>query len=232
MPEATIIELEPDERPDAHPCACPSHYPRDLALMNYLLQDIRSLVRLAAMGQRTLTAHERIEWTVHDLKRRTIVCDPHRITEPVTVHVVGFFSDRIADADKTPLDQAEDGLLAELANHPGMLGYSSMELIDHYWANLVIHTDPADRETWRGAAVHKKAVDEVAPLVYNSVRIHKGCLLAGVTGSETIRIESTGYWDYASEPQWQAVRELPGGFQAGAFASTDLASDGSGAARK
>lgn len=191
--------------------------------MNYLLQDIRSLIRLAAKGERTLTAHERIEWSVHDLRRHTIVCDPVRIIEPATVHVVGFFSDRITDADLSPLGDAEDDLLAELRNHPGMLGYSSMELIDHYWANLVIHTDPADRETWRGAAVHKRAVIEVAPLVYNSVRIHKGCLLDGVPGSETIRIESTGYWDYASTPTWEATRLLPGGFQAGAFASTQLA---------
>jgi hypothetical protein len=229
MTATKITRLDPDDAPEEQPSACPRHYPRDLALMNYLLQDMRSLIRLSTMGARVLTPHERLEWTVHGLHRRTIVCDPERIVLPATVHVVGFFSDR-ADVDRTPLFDAEDSLLSELENHPGMLGYSSMELIDNYWTNLVIHTDPADRETWRGAAVHRRAVDEVAPVVYNSVRIHKGCLIDGVTGSETIRIESTSYWDYRSTPHWHAVRDLPGGFQAGAFPSAQLGEPATGLA--
>lgn len=222
MSDLLAISLGPDERPADNPGACTSHYPRDLALMNYLLQDLRSLIRQATIGNRRLVAHERIEWTVHDLERRTIVCDPTGIVVPETVHVVGFFGDPKAAVDRRLLAEAEDRLLDELTNHPGLLAYNSMELIDQYWANLVVHAEPENRERWRGSAVHRQAVDQVAPLVYNSVRIHRGRLPGGVTGTETIRIEFTGYWDYGTRPPWHAQRSLPGGLQAGAFPSFDL----------
>ncbi len=204
------VELAPDETTAAHPCADVAHYPRDLALMNYLLQDMRALIRSAAAGRRTITAHERVEWRVHDLLRRTIVCDPDAIVDARTMHVVGFFSDRAIDVDRTPLYDAEDGLLDRLRHHRGMLSYSSMELIDDHWANLVIHDAPSDRDDWRADPVHTAAVNDISPTVYNSVRIHIGCLLDGVVGSNTILLERSAYFDYQSSPHWQATRALPG----------------------
>ncbi len=205
----SVRVLLPDESPEGHDCASIEHYPRDLALMNYLLQDMRALIRSAAAGRRALQAHERLEWRVHDLHRRTIVCDPARIVAMTDMFVVGFFSDR-AEADRTALFEAEDGLLDRLRHHDGMLSYSSMELIDDHWANLVIHAAPADRDAWRADPVHRDAVDRISPAVYNSVRIHAGCLLDGVVGSNTILLEQSSYFDYTSTPLWLATRELPG----------------------
>ncbi len=59
--------------------------------------------------------------------------------------------------------------------------------------------------------MHVDAVDRVAPATYHSVRIHNGCIKGGVIGSETVRIETTKYWDYDTDPVWHAIRVLPGG---------------------
>ncbi len=211
MTTAPPIRLLPDQNPADHPCAHTGQYQSDIALLNYLLQDLRALMRRAATGHVRLLPHQRVTWEVHGLQRRTVVCDPDRLLGFDDVHVVGFFGDRRPTADVPAVDQVETALLEEFRTHPGILSYSSVELVDDQWANLVVHTDPDDREAWRSSAVHVEAVDRIAPVTYRSVRIHNGCITGGVIGPETITIQSTKYWDYDSAPPWHAFRELPGG---------------------
>ncbi len=211
MTEPEPIRLTPEESPLYHPFASTSRYKGDIALLNYLLQDLRVLVRQAAKGQTTLRPQQVLTWEVHGLQRRTVICDPERLQRNELVQIVGFFGDRRGDADPRPIDQSEFDLIDEFVNYPGILSYSSVELVDGYWANLVVHADPDDREAWRGSDVHVRAVAEVAPNAYHSVRIHNGCIRDGVPGSKTVRLECTKYWDYDSDPVWHAYRELPGG---------------------
>ena len=205
------VRLRSDEDPAEHPFASTRQYKGDIALLNYLLQDLRVLVRQSAAGQTELAPQQIVTWEVHGLQRRTVVCDPVRLRTSDVVQIVGFFGDRRADADPRPIDASEFDLISEFIHYPGILSYSSSELVDGYWANLVVHTDPGDREAWRQSDVHIRAVDEVAPRAYHSVRIHNGCIRDGVTGSKTVRIECTKYWDYDCSPVWHAIRELPGG---------------------
>jgi len=203
--------LDPDESPEAHSFADTWLYRSDLALLGYLLQDLRALIRRAVRGENELVAYQTLTWEVHELQRRTVICDPQSLMTDHEVHVVGFFGERRAVADDVAIDDVEVQLLAEFESYPGILSYSSVELVDKQWANLVVHTAPDDREQWRQSAVHVHAVDELAPVVYHNVRIHNGCLPGGVPGIETIVIESTKYWDYDCSPVWHAFRELPQG---------------------
>lgn len=205
------IHLLPDESPPDHPGASTTLYQSDIALLNYLLQDLRALMRRAATGQVRLLPHQRVTWEVHGLQRRTVVCDPDQLLAFNDVHVVGFFGDRRPTADVPAVDEVEIALLEEFRSYPGILSYSSVELVDDQWANLVVHQNPTDREAWRESAVHVDAVDRIAAPTYRSVRIHNGCIKGGVIGPETVVIETTKYWDYESTPTWHAMRVLPGG---------------------
>ncbi|MEM7142537.1 MAG: hypothetical protein AAF548_16060 [Actinomycetota bacterium] len=207
-PPATLgpNDVEPD-----HPITDTANYESDIALLNYLLQDLRALVRQARRGDVTLRDQQVITWEVHGLARRTVVCDPTRLGEVADVQIVGFFGDRRAAADKPIVDQSEFDLIGEFHNYPGIMSYSSVELDDGYWANLVVHAQPTDREAWRTSTIHRHAVDRVAPMAYHGVRIHNGCIRDGVPGTQTVIIESTKYWDYDVEPTWHGVRVLPGG---------------------
>lgn len=205
------IHLLPDESPPDHPGASTTLYQSDIALLNYLLQDLRALMRRAATGQVRLLPHQRVTWEVHGLQRRTVVCDPDQLLAFDDVHVVGFFGDRRPTADVPAVDEVEVALLEEFRSYPGILSYSSVELVDDQWANLVVHQSPTDREAWRESAVHVDAVDRIAAPTYRSVRIHNGCIKGGVIGPETVVIQNTKYWDYDATPTWHAMRVLPGG---------------------
>jgi len=208
------IHLATREDPEGHPFASTDQYRGDIALLNYLLQDLRVLLRRHKKGEITLSEFQTITWEVHGLERRTVVCHPEELLGDKTVCIVGFFGDRRSDANQNPIDASEFDLIAEFTRFPGILSYSSVELVDGYWANLVVHNASDDREDWRASNVHKKAVDDVAPLAYHSVRIHNGCVVAGVTSSNTVVVESTKYWNYDTTPTWHACRALPGGARA------------------
>lgn len=200
-----------DESPPEHRCADVRLYNADLALLHYLLQDLRVLVRQAAAGMATLAPYETRTWDVHGLHRRTVVCDPDRLLLAADVQMVGFFGDRRSTKDACEVDSAELDVIGQFRTHPGILSYSSIELIGNQWANLVVHCHPTDREAWRHSDVHIAAAEQLAPRVYHSVRIHNGRIPGGPIGSETVVVESTKYWDYDCAPVWHAIRELPGG---------------------
>ncbi len=204
-------QLSPTQNVEDHSIASTSHYRGDIALLNYLLQDLRVLMRRHRKGEILIEPHEVFTWDVHGLERRTVLCDPAGIQLDGDVQIVGFFGDRRERPDDEAIDASELDLISEFRNYPGILSYSSIELVDHYWANLVVHREPADREAWRGSEAHKHAVATVAPDAYHAVRIHNGCIPGGVLGSDTVVLETTKYWDYDSGDGWHAVRAIPGG---------------------
>ncbi|NNE11723.1 MAG: hypothetical protein HKN41_05690 [Ilumatobacter sp.] len=200
MRELGTTEIDPD-----HPCTDVSLYAPDLDLLAYMLQDLRGLIRSNDAGRVELEAHQPIFWEVHGLRRRTVVCEPDDIRRPDRVCIVGFLAERREEIDYVSLDDLELSLLMEFRRYPGILSYTSIELANDYWANLVVHRVPDDTEEWRRSAAHAHAV-EVSPRLYSSVRIHNGHLDGGVVGNQAIVVDCTKYWDYGSDPVWQAVR--------------------------
>lgn len=210
-PAPDPVLLAPTETSSQHPITDVANYRSDIALLNYLLQDLRVLMRRFEKGEIALEPQQVLTWDVHGLARRTVVCDPEGLCREGEVQIVGFFGDRRLGSDQPAIDASELDLIGEFRSHPGILSYSSVELVDHYWANLVVHRSPADRQAWRESATHIHAVDHVAPDAYHGVRIHNGCIGDGVCGVDTVVLESTKYWDYDVAPTWHARRELPGG---------------------
>lgn len=200
-----MYELGVDETVVDHPCTEVSLYTPDLDLLAYMLQDLRSLIRSSDAGKVELVAHEPIMWAVHGLRRRTVVCDLEQIRRYDRVCTVGFFAERRELIDYPSLDELELGLLLEFRNYPGILSYSSIELANDFWANLVIHRVPDDTESWRESSAHVRAV-EVSPELYSAIRIHNGHLEGGVAGSGAVAIDRTKYWDYEHDPVWQGLR--------------------------
>src|SRR5262245_26150094 len=173
--------------------------------MAYMLQDLRTLLRSADAGKIDVWSHRPFTWDVHGLHRRTVVCEPNEIRVRQRVCIVGFFGNRRTDMPYEKLDMIDLRLLDEFKDYPGILSYTSMELSDDYWANLVVHAEPDDRETWRTSKAHRHAVD-LSPRLYSSVRIYNGHLPDGVSGNRAVEIDSTKYWDYDVEPMWRAHR--------------------------
>ena len=215
------LAIGPDEVVDDHPCTATSLYAVDRGLIAYMLQDVRALVRLWADGTTAVELHEPIIWWVHGLKRRLVPCDLDRLVDGCDLEVVGFFGSRRLqpegglEAGEDPIDGLDAQLTAEFRNHPGIASYSTIQMHDGFWANLVLHSVPSDAEGWRGSDVHQGAV-AMSPTLYRDVRIHNGLLPGGVESTNEIVLHQTKYWDYGNredrpvpdvEPVWTAVRQ-------------------------
>ena len=180
-----------------------------------MLEDLRGLLVRVATGKVTIVPYRGIEWVVHDLKRRVVICDAMSLHNRRSAQLVGFFGERHPEQDATPLEEANFEIVLEFQKYPGILSYSSMELADGNWANLVLHNVAEDRETWRASETHARAARELSPLYYRTVRIHNGVLPDGVMGNRSIVVERTKYWDYGSAKVWHAVRDLTGSVSPG-----------------
>lgn len=202
-----LIELAATEQIEDHPCTDLALVTSDKALLAYMLQDVRVLARQVDSREIDLQRYETLHWDVHGLARRAVICDPEALAQPVERCVVGFFGERRPEASQSVVDDIEVDLLLEFRSHPGILSYSSTELVDNYWANLVIHVKPVDSQEWRNSDVHRRAVAEISPRQYRSVRIHNGRLPGGVVGSGAIAIDRTKFWDYGGSEIWEAVRD-------------------------
>jgi len=200
--------LTSDQSITRRPFTSPGLYPRDLAILGYMLEDLRGLLTRIAEGRLTIAPYAPIEWVVLDLKRRVVICDAVKLHHRKSAQLVGFFGERRLDRDGSSLEEANFEIVLEFQKYPGILSYSSMELADGNWANLVLHNVAEDRETWRASEIHARAARELSPLFYRTVRIHNGTLPDGVMGNRSIVVERTKYWDYGSTKVWHAVREL------------------------
>ncbi len=209
--EEPPFELGPTDDPPDHPNAGIWLYESDVSLLAYLLQDLRAAVRLATQGGLEIIPYKSITWEVHGLQRRTVICRTEPLFRYGDVQFVGFFGDRRDDDQDSGIDDVELDVVGQFVHYPGILAYSSIELVDRQWANLVVHESPDDREEWRKCPVHKKAVDLVSPKAYTGVRIHNGHIPGGVIGTAAPVLECTKYWDFNVDPVWRARRQLPGG---------------------
>lgn len=189
------------------PFTSPALLARDKAILAYLLEDLRGLTATSGISG-VIQPYEPIEWMVHGRKRRAVICNPKSLeSSRRELCLVGFFGERHLDRDGTPLEETNAELVLEFKHYPGILSYSSMELVDGNWANLVLHDKPEAREYWRASQRHAEAATRLSPLFYRTVRIHNGIIPRGVAGKGSIVIQRTKYWDFARSTVWQAVRE-------------------------
>lgn len=201
--DSQVLEITEEVR--GRPFTSPDLYATDQAVLSFMLADLKAL--LAATDP--VEAYKPIEWIVHGLKRRTIVCDLLALDSvEVDISVVGFFGERNEERDGTALEEANAEIVLEFRNYPGILSYNSMELNDGNWANLVLHDKPDTREYWRAGRRHAEAAEKLSPLYYRTVRIHNGVLPRGLHGGQEIRIDTTKYWDFSRPEVWRAMRHL------------------------
>ena len=111
---------------------------------------------------------------------RAIVCDTRRLGDGRDLAWVGFFAVRRRDVDPAPLAVRDDELIQEFPGHPGILSYSSLELGDGDWGNLILLDGDEAREHWRVSERHAAAARDLAPRHYTDVRLHQGALPGGV----------------------------------------------------
>jgi len=147
-------------------------------------EDLAAIREMAAALRRVLAAPlpERPRPLVLDaarpgaLQHRVVLCDERRLRASRAPELVGFFAERRPELDHTPLTTTDDELILEFPAHPGILSYSSLELADGNWGNLIV----IDHD---GGFATVYAHNQVN-LVTRGERVSKGQVIAkvGMTG--------------------------------------------------
>lgn len=187
----------------------PAQTPRDLAAVRVMLAEIRRRVAHAATapaGPRPLVLEGR---EADGRAHRAILCDERRLGDGRDLAWVGFFGVKRRDVDPTPLIVRDGELIGEFPAHPGILSYSSLELADGDWSNLILLEGDEAREHWRVSERHLDATRVLAPRHYTDVRLHQGVLLGGVRDGRDLVLRRTKYYDYRDGVTWRAEREWP-----------------------
>ncbi len=102
---------------------------------------------------------------------------------------VGFVSKKQANLSQAIIDDiqlVDKMLVAELAASPGLLSYSSLELRNGNWYNLVLLSDADAKKHIRSAETHVYAAYQLAPRYYEWIRLHSGVMPKGLTQVELV----------------------------------------------
>jgi hypothetical protein len=205
-PEAR--SLGRDEAVSDRPFTAVELQDEDLRCLRGMLRDLRRVLEEIDSDDRTIKPYQRLAWRVDGLTHRLLICDEMRLRAHPDLCVVGFFAERRSGVDFRPLDEANTAIVGEFAKYPGILSYSSLELANGGWGNLVLHDDPVDPDYWRRSELHAKAVSHLSPIHYKNVRIHNARLTAPVMDRPRFMVKKTKYFDYSGEQEWRAERTL------------------------
>ena len=145
--------------------------------------------------------------TFGDRSHRLVILSRQQLLNASALTVVGFFGHKRSAADPSLLQDVDTDLLQEFLHHAYVLSYSSLELPDGNWANLVLMLDAGGIEHWRASQKHAYAARELAPHFYQTIRLHNGTLPGGLAASKLVLL-STKYYDYRDESWWHAIREF------------------------
>jgi hypothetical protein len=195
----------------AHPAMpCVKKAKLDLVILRYMAQ--RVSVTLRSLAQETTTARP-VLYYLDERRRRThrmAIYNPEELLLHNGLAFVGFVSGKLKPlrpsvaADLRIMDRK---LVAELVNTPGLLSYSSLELHDGNWCNLVLLNDAEVKIRLKNAATHQYAAYELAPGCYEWIRLHNGYMPAGLAGNEMV-MQKTRYYTYAGEERRPTIREI------------------------
>ncbi len=201
-----MVRLTRSETAGGRPFTDPARTVEDLAVIHAMAARLRGLLRQA------LPAHPRplvSETPEPDGRQhRVVLCDERPLRAAAELSFVGFFAKKRPGIDPSPLTVADDELIRELPSHPGILSYSSLELADGNWSNLIVVDPPEAREHWRTSAKHAWAARELAPRHYAVLRLHTGRFSGGLLSGRDPVLDRTRYWDFQGPSPWQAERDL------------------------
>ncbi len=202
------IRLEPSELVANRPFTHPERSVEDAAILQGMVDRLRLILHqsnssLASPHSFTLELDE-----AGERSQRVIVAHREALLAGDDLMAVGFFGMKRPGANAAVLTEVDTELISEFSLHPGILSYSSLELADGNWGNLVLLNSPEAREHWRTSERHLQAVRELAPGHYLTIRLHNAVLPGGLASGRALTLQRTKYYDFQSPASWQAIREF------------------------
>lgn len=140
---------------------------------------------------------------------RLVLYNPQELLTRSELAFVGFISGKqrpLSPPVAEEIQRIDEKLLVELASINGILSYSSLELRNSNWYNLVLLSDLQTRGSLATLATHQYASYQVAPHYYKWIRLHNGVLPGGLSCYD-LRFRGTKYYFFSDSPR-PDIREL------------------------
>ena len=141
---------------------------------------------------------------------RIAIYQPEKLLAQVPLSFVGFISARqklLRPSIIQAIQRADKRLVEELAGAPGVLSYSSLELRNGDWCNLVLLSDAGAKTHIKGSEMHKYAAYHLAHSYYEWIRLHNGVMPEGLDHME-MQLQKTKYYTFQAGQQRPAIREF------------------------
>jgi hypothetical protein len=180
----------------------------DLLVLQYMAQRVCThLLTLASHIPLPSVHHIEEEY---NRRHRVVIYNRPEILLQKKLMFVGFVSglrEHISLETVQELYRVDKLLIAELVNHPGLLSYSSLELHESHWYNLVLLSDSSAKTYFGQNDTHRYAAYQLAPHYYTWIRLHSGTILREL-GYDTMIVHSTKYYIFPEAGQKPIRQEV------------------------
>ena len=182
----------------------------DLVLLRYMAQ--RIYVTLYLLDEPADPAAPLLYYSEegHKHTHRIAIYRPQELLLNNQLNFVGFISSKQKPDSPQVIEEihtVDKELVVELVNTPGLLSYSSLELREGRWSNLVLFSDTETKKHIRNSETHAYAAYELAPRYYEWVRIHTGIMPGGLARNEMI-LQKTRHYLFHSAHEKPTIREV------------------------
>lgn len=203
-----VVQLSPTDIVAERPFTHPNHAPDDYTTLRFMTRQLRLTLEnphmLPTMPQTIFfSMSEQTSW-----QHRLLLANPHHFQQANPILVVGFFGQSRSQANVELAQEFDKMLIKEIPLNDGIISYCTMLLKDGNYANLVLFIHEEAQMMWSRSEAHAKAVYDLSPRYYHSVRIYNGRLPQGIQQSDALQLQKARYFDYDSQPMWRGVRTL------------------------
>jgi hypothetical protein len=182
---------------------------RDLIILKYMAW------RLHAICYQLHQSEEQETKQFHRIQERggrshrIVIYQQQELLQQRSFPFVGFISKRKKELQSQVVEaiqQTDAQLVPELVDIPGVLSYSSMQLLGDDWCNLVILDDIRAKTHIKSSQTHQHAAHNLAHGYYEWIRLHSGTMPAGLDPTE-MQLLSTKYYIFHPGQQRPSLRE-------------------------
>jgi hypothetical protein len=145
----------------------------------------------------------------HERTHRIAIYRQQELVQRNMLTFVGFISRKRRPLSESIADEIQDvdkRLLVELVDSSGVLSYSSLELRNGDWCNLVVLSSPEAKIHIRSAPTHRYAAYGLADSYYEWIRLHTGIMPEGLDHTEML-LQKTKYYFFEEPQKRPTIRE-------------------------
>ena len=184
------------------------------ALDTLVLQYMRRRVLLTLNHFKPCTSLQRpIIYNFRERQERThriVLYQCQDLLQLSSLAFVGFISRKKDSLEASILDEIhtiDKTLVVEMADNPGILAYSSLELRTGIWYNLVLMDTHEARNQVLASETHAYSAYQLSPRYYKWIRIHTGFMQHGIADN-AMNIVRTRHYTFQQTSSKPLIRDL------------------------